>query len=156
MRAMMFDVVKLRSDAALRSVKHARQFRLEIAYLRRVAKPILDLVDQAGALFRGARGGEQHLLVKMRRRISRDSDVVQVIETNPRGCETVANRLLGEAGAVFEPIEAFLLDGGNQFAVANNGRRRVAVIRVDAENVRRHLLIQYSDNINSAVPRWKA
>lgn len=63
--------------------------------------------------------------------------MLHVLEPNARGVETVANRLLGKTGAVFDAIKAFFFDRGDQSAVFDDCRRSIAVIRVDAENVHR-------------------
>ena len=63
--------------------------------------------------------------------------MVQVFEANVRGVETVTDRLFRETGAMFDAIEAFFFDGGDQSAVFDDGRCSVAVIGVDAENVHR-------------------
>ena len=48
--------------------------------------------------------------------------------------EHCPHRQRGEPGAVLAPCEAFLFGGGDQAAVAHEGRRRVAVVSVDAED----------------------
>lgn len=63
--------------------------------------------------------------------------MVHVLEPHARGFQAVTNRLLGEACAMFEAIETLLFDRGDQSAVFDDGRRSIAVIRVDSENVHR-------------------
>lgn len=73
----------------------------------------------------------------MRRRIARDADVVDILEPDTRRVQAVTDRLLGKTGAVFDAIEAFFFDRGDQSAVFDDCRRSIAVIRVDTENVHR-------------------
>ena len=69
--------------------------------------------------------------------MARDADVIDVFKTNTGFCETVANGLLGETGAMLDAIEAFLFDGGDQSAVFDDCCCSIAVIGVDSENVHR-------------------
>lgn len=57
----------------------------------------------------------------------------------PYACrfQTVTNRLLGKAGAMLDAIETLFFDRGDQSAVFDDGRRSIAVVRVDSENVHR-------------------
>lgn len=71
------------------------------------------------------------------RRIARDTNVVQVFESNARRLETVTNRVFRETSAMLDAIEAFFFDRGDQSAVFDDCRRSIAVIRVDAEDVHR-------------------
>ena len=53
----------------------------------------------------------------------------------PASCQAVANRRDGKARRVLHAIEALFFHRGDQFAVLHQGRRCVAVVGVDAENI---------------------
>src|SRR5690242_9215178 len=78
---------------------------------------------------------EQDLLVQVRRRIARDSDVVQIFETDAGCIQTVANRLFGKAGGMFEAIETLLLGRSDEPAITHNGGGSVTVIRINPQNI---------------------
>ena len=61
--------------------------------------------------------------------------MLNVFDADAGDFQTIANRLSGKAGAVLEAVEALLFNCCEQFTVFDNGRRSVAVICVDAENV---------------------
>lgn len=63
--------------------------------------------------------------------------MIDFLEPNTCRVETVTDRLLGKARAVFDAIEPFFFDRGDQSAVFDDCRRSIAVIRVDPENVHR-------------------
>ena len=63
--------------------------------------------------------------------------MVNVFEPDIGFFQTVTNRLLGKARAMFDAIETLLFDRGDQSAVFDDCRRSIAVIRVDSENVHR-------------------
>ena len=77
--------------------------------------------------------------MKMRRRISRNADVIDLVNSDPSGFETITNRLCRETRAVLDAIEAFFLDGSYDSAILDDGCRRIAVICIDSENVKSHL-----------------
>src|SRR5215213_6426777 len=60
--AVVFDVVKPRTQTFFRDAEHARQFILQVAHSRGVAEPILDLMS---CETRDARGGKQDLFVQV-------------------------------------------------------------------------------------------
>src|SRR4030095_6454694 len=105
MCAMMLDVMKARAQLFLRNAKHAREFILHVTDFRGVSESIFGLTRQ----FRNPCGCKQDLLVQVRRRISRDPNMVQFFNTDAGGMETVANRLLRKVRGVLEPVETFLL-----------------------------------------------
>jgi len=56
--------------------------------------------------------------------------------------QAIPNRLRRESRCVFHSIEALFLHSGNEPAVAHDGRRRVPVVRIDAQNI--HAEASYS------------
>ena len=135
---MMFDVVKLRAQVTFRNVEYTREFVLEVADLRGVADTIAEVSKKrcsrafcflsfisfrpSGRLTSSARRSVENLLVQVRRRIARDTDVVHVLESHACFFETVTNRLRGETRAVLDAVEAFFLDRGDQSAVFDDCR----------------------------------
>ena len=71
----------------------------------------------------------------MRRRIARDTNVVQIFNIEAGGLETVANRLRWEACGVLETVEALLFYGSDQLPIAHDRSRRIPVIGVNTENI---------------------
>ena len=129
---MMLDVVKARAQLFFRDAKHARKLILHVAYFRGVPESILDLMTRQ---LRNPCGGKQDLLVQVCGWIARDSNVVQIFNTDAGGLETVSNRLRRKARRVLEPVEALLFDRSDQLPIADNRRRRIAVIRINTENI---------------------
>lgn len=129
---MMFDVVKLRAEASFRDAEGTRELVFYVAHSRSVGEAIFCLAKHAET-----RSGVQNFLVQVGRRIARDADVVHVFEPHGGRFETVTNRLLGEARAMLDAIETLFLGRADQSAVFDDGRRSIAVIRVDSENVHR-------------------
>ena len=61
--------------------------------------------------------------------------MLDVFNADTGGIEAITNRLRWKPGAVFLTIESFFFSGGDQMAVANYRRRRVAVICVESKNI---------------------
>src|ERR1043165_2826090 len=129
MGAMMLDVVKTRAQLLFRHTKHTREFVFQIPHSCRVAESILNL---RSCETRNTRRCKEYFLVQMRRWISGDSDVVQIIEPNACLFKTVTNRLLGKSGRMLEAIEALFFSRGDQAAILDDRRRRIPVISVDS------------------------
>ena len=93
--------------------------------------------ENAGALAGETRHaqGEPEFGAKARPGIAWDRDVIDVLDADAAGFKAVANRRDRKSGRIFHAIEALFLDGGHQAAIADESGRRVAVIRVDAENI---------------------
>src|SRR5437763_813781 len=102
MRAMMLDVVESRPQDFLRDAERTRQFLFQIAHSGGIAESILDLLKTSTCRC------IQDLLVKVGRRIARDSNVIEFFETDTCRFETVFNRLCGKTSGVLEAIETFL------------------------------------------------
>src|SRR5262245_37970401 len=103
-----------------------RQFVLEIANLRGVTESILNLVEDA--FTRDTRSSKQYFFMQMRRRITRDPDMVQLLRTNSCSLEAISNRMARKTRGVLEPVEALFLGRRDQLPIANKRRRSVAVI----------------------------
>jgi hypothetical protein len=73
-------------------------------------------------------------LKKPRVGIAIDSDVVDLIEVDARFVETVTDGHGGKSSPVFDAPEALLLRRGDEFAVDENARSGVGVMRIDAED----------------------
>src|SRR6476660_3217368 len=73
----------------------------------------------------------------------REGDVMDIAGGEPGMIQAVADRALGELMrvvevrflAVLDAIEAFLLDGGNEFAVDEKRCRRLVIHAIDSKNV---------------------
>src|SRR3954447_14318756 len=76
--------------------------------------------------------------MQVRRRITRDPNVVQILNTDPRFVETETDRLLRETSRVLEPVEALLFGRSDQPPIANERRRRIPVICINPQYV--HLI----------------
>src|SRR5439155_8751524 len=95
------------------------------------------------------------LAAEVRARIAGDGDVVEVPGGEARVGEAPGGSERGEAGAVLDAVEALLLGGRDELAVDDERRRRVAVVRVQAEN-RRHRGIPDADLAEPPYPRTAA
>src|SRR5208282_4481742 len=93
-----------------------------------------ELPGGVGGKGRHAQGIEQ-LGGKTRKGIARDSYVINISEGEARFLQAIADRGCGESRRIFDAIEAFLLDRGNQPAVTNQRCGGVAVVRIDSEYV---------------------
>ena len=60
--------------------------------------------------------------------------MVEVLGGDAGLVQAVLNRADGETGPVFLAVEAFLFDGGDQHAVADDGGGGAAVVGVDTED----------------------
>src|SRR6185369_7489071 len=129
MCTMVFDVVKARAQVLLRHVEHTRELIFEIANLRRVAETVFDL---SSGKRRDTRRCEKDLLVQVRRWITGDPDVVQILSTDAGLFQAISNRLFGKTGRVLVSIEALFLSRGNQPSIANERGGRVTVICIDS------------------------
>ena len=63
--------------------------------------------------------------------------MVHVLEPHARDFKAVTNRLLGKPAQCLMRLKRSSSDRGDQSAVFDYGRRSIAVIRVDSENVHR-------------------
>src|SRR6185369_3820168 len=117
MCTMVFDVVKARAQVLLRHVEHTRELIFEIANLRRVAETVFDL---SSGKRRDTRSCEKDLLVQVGRWITRDSDVVQILNTDAGLFQAILNRLFWKTGRVLVAVEALFLGRGNQPPIAND------------------------------------
>src|SRR5204863_10137064 len=80
---------------------------------------------------------EQGFATEIRAGIEADGDVIEVGDLDPAGGQAVAYGGSREARPMFDAIETFLLDGGNEFAIHHQRSRGVTVIRVQAEDEHR-------------------
>ena len=60
-------------------------------------------------------------------------------ERDACGFQTIADRGGWKSRRIFHAVKSFFLDGGNQTAVGNQGRRGIAVIRVDSKYMHQEL-----------------
>src|SRR5271154_1533741 len=67
--------------------------------------------------------------------IARHGDVVNIGRRETGFLQTIADGSGGKSGGVFDAIEAFFFDGGDEAAVADDGGGSVAMIGIDAKNV---------------------
>ena len=72
--------------------------------------------------------------MQVRRGITRDPHVINLFNADSRRAQAILDRSRGEPGAVLDAIEALFFNRGDQFTIANERRRRIAVISVDSEN----------------------
>ena len=127
MCTVVLDAMKARANA----------FRIGVERLRQGFGNTGELRENFGAFQREARHPQrvEHLGAQPRPGIARNSDVVHFPHRETCFAQTVADGLGGKTRRVFYAVEALFFTGGNQTTVANNGRRGVAVIRIDSENV---------------------
>ena len=64
-------------------------------------------------------------------RVSRHGNVVDVRKCQARFLQAITNRLRRKSCGILHAIEAFLLDRGDQPAVADNRCRSVPMVRID-------------------------
>ena len=133
---MMLDVVKARTQLFFRDAKHARKFVLHIAYFRGVAESILNLLS-----------------CKLRTRVAanriflcRCAEGSREIPTWSRSSRPIpaASRqyriaCAGKPAECLKRLKRSSSAAAIKLAIFNDRRRRVAVIRVDSENVHPHL-----------------
>src|SRR6516165_74928 len=81
--------------------------------------------------------GKEEFGGKPRVRISRHRHMVDLTDRYAGFLQAVADRSRGEPGGVLDAVEALFFNGGDQFSVTNEGRRGIAVVSVDPENVHR-------------------
>src|ERR1051325_8386698 len=123
-----------------------RSILLQIAPLRRIRNALADRPEDtppsllrptrarplaSAQTLRRARRRVQNLLMQVRRRIARDADVLDLFNRNSRHLQTVSDCLRRKSRAVLAPIEALLLDGGQQLTVTHDGRRSIPVICIN-------------------------
>src|SRR6266478_82295 len=77
----------------------------------------------------------QQFCAQSRVGISRNRNVMHILQRDPRCFEAVTDRRSRESRCILHAIEAFFLDSCNQFPIAKNRRGSVAVIRIDPKNV---------------------
>jgi len=66
------------------------------------------------------------------RRIARDTDVIDVFDSNAGDVETITDRRDRKSRAVLDPVESFFFDGGYELAISNDRRGGVSVISVNS------------------------
>ena len=127
MRLVMLDAMKFSANFFRRNIKGLRQ-RLGNAH-------------KSGQDFGAFAGKTRHLhgvqkfRPEARPGVARNGDVIHFRERDAGGIQAVANRRRRKSRRVLDAVKAFLLDSGNQAAVADNRRRSIAVIRVNPKNV---------------------
>ena len=67
-------------------------------------------------------------------RVQIDGDVLEVAKLDPRLLQAKLHRQRRQSGSVLDAAEAFLFDGGNELAIAEDGGGGVTVVGIDAEN----------------------
>jgi hypothetical protein len=77
----------------------------------------------------------ENLLVQPRGRIARNAYVFDLVNRDACPVEAVLNGPARKPRTMLDAIEALFFHRSDYFAVANDGRRRVAVIRVYPEDV---------------------
>ncbi len=122
MRAMMLDAAH--RNRALAGSERARGLRADRRKARLHAQP----------LARGRRHLQRvpRLAHDARPRIARDGQDVDIARRCACGRQDVLQGLGGKAGGVLDAVEALLFGGGDQPAIDDSGRARVAVICVDS------------------------
>ena len=115
-------------------LQRAGQFLTQIADFGGIGKPS---GNQAGKP-RKARDREQEFLVEVRRRVTRDADVVEFGWCDAGRIEAIADRQGGKTRAMFLAIESFFFRSSDQLAIANNRSRRIPVVGIDSQNVQTH------------------
>src|SRR6516162_6964530 len=81
--------------------------------------------------------GKEEFGGKPRLRISRHRHMVDLTDRYAGFLQAVTDRSGRETGGVLDAVEALFLNGGDQSSVTNEGRRGIAVVSVDPENVHR-------------------
>ena len=77
---------------------------------------------------------ELEALQQPRLRIAVDGDVIDAVERDAGFIEAIADRGGRESRPMFDAAEALLFRGRDELAVDHDGRGRVGVVRVDAED----------------------
>ena len=124
---MMLDEVHPRAQRL--AGKRARDPAVDARGFAHVAEPLRDETE-VGPL----RCDIKKPPPQVRFRIFVDRDVIDVTELHARFFQTKPHRLTRQTGPVFNAPESLFLGGGDQFSVAEDARRRVAVIGVESEN----------------------
>src|SRR5881227_896820 len=91
--------------------------------------------DRKGLAIQHSLTSGKDLPVQTGRGVTRDAKVFDLINTDARCAQAVSNRLRRKTRAVLDAIKAFFFNRRDQLAVANDRRRRIAVICVYAEDV---------------------
>ena len=126
---VVFDVVDVGAELFGARPSASASCVLHVAHLRRVAealhhvaraRPRQDRADDLGA--------------DVRARVAADRDVVEVPRVEAGVLEAPARGQLRKAGAVLDAVEPLFLDGVDELAVDHEGRGRVAVEGVQAED----------------------
>ncbi len=126
---VVLDVVELRAQRGGLDSERGRGVLLDVADLRRVAKPLHHVARG------GARQDRAHDLgADVRARIAPDGHVVELAGREPGVREAPPDGELGEAGAVLDAVEPLFLDRVHELAVDDERRRRVAVESVQSED----------------------
>src|SRR5271170_3705951 len=127
MRLVVFNAVKL-----------CREFcRLEIECGGKRLRDASEFYENLGTLAseRGHADGVPKLGGQPRVGIAGHGDVMNIGRRETGFLQTIADGSGRESRGVFDTIEAFLFDGGDKAAVADDGGRSVTVIGVDAKNI---------------------
>src|SRR5690242_7297800 len=127
MRAMMLHAMESRANPpAIRFESFGKRFRNGSKRGPRF-----------GALSRKTRhaNGVKQLGTHTRPRTARQSDVIDISQSDTGSFETIANRSNGKSRGIFDAIEALLFDRGHELAIADQCRGGIRVISIDAENV---------------------
>ena len=129
MRQVVFHEVRLRLERVVGHAEPLGQGALGPQDLPQVARSLRrDLPP--GTILQGV----SDPLAEVRERIPGQRDVVDVARCDVRTIETEAHRLVRERGVVLDAGEPLFLDRRHELAVDHERGRRVAVVRVDAED----------------------
>ena len=128
-RQVVGDLLEL-GQVVLAHAELAREHGAHVAELRDRLEALLDLARVSGP------AGEdlEDLLADVLDRLGRDRDRVHLADVEAALLEAVADRLDREARGMLYPVEALLLDRGDDPSVLDERGRCVGVVRVEAED----------------------
>src|SRR5947208_1940319 len=128
----MLDAVKLRANRLRIDTKCVCQHLADACELRQHFCALASEAWHAQSV--------EELRAEPRPGVARNGHVVYFSKRQSGSFKAVANSRCGKSCCVFHTIEALFLDSGDQLTIAHDGCRRVAVIRVDAQNVHRPIV----------------
>ena len=130
MGQMMFDMVH---PAAKCRARQVRRKQLRDALPRTAIPEAAENQARVGPL-----GQEKsELLAEMRVAVLVYRQMIDIGQRHARFVQTIGDRGCRKSGPVLDTAEALLLDGGDQLAILDKRRRRVAVECVETENNRK-------------------
>ena len=135
-RLVVLDAVKLGPQFRLLSADRVGKLLRQRKRFALTSQAVND-GPQAGAM----PGDERQPATHVRARIERDCNMVEGRGVDAGGLQAPPNRLRGKAGPMFDAIEPFFLNRGNELAVNDEGGRGVAVVSVYAKDIHENIML---------------